>query len=192
MVRSGFAKAVLVGLVAAGLFVSTPAQAASIVINGGFETGDCTGWTLGGNTGFSGVINTAPYVNSGSFGAFFGAVGSDTSLSQNLATTPGGRYDLTYFLYSPGGTPNDFSVVWNGVTETALVNAGAFGYTQFTFQGLLATGSSTTLQFLLRQDPSFWGLDDIAVTPSVPEPSSILLLGSGLLLAGRLIRRKVA
>jgi hypothetical protein len=44
----------------------------------------------------------------------------------------------------------------------------------------------------MRQDPSYWGLDDVAAQTSVPEPSSILLLGGGLLLAGRVIRRKVA
>lgn len=43
------------------------------ITNGGFETGDFTGWTLGGNTGYTGV--TGSYAHSGNFGAYFGAGG---------------------------------------------------------------------------------------------------------------------
>src|SRR4030095_3009754 len=121
-------------------------------------------------------------------------------LSQNLVTDPGASYDLTFWLLNQGGTPNQFQASWNGsvITRSLMNNAAAFDYMQFTFQGLLATGSSTVLEFGFRQDPSFWFFDDVSVTPStpasVPEPFSTLWLG--LTLAGMLgvswLRRRPA
>ena len=134
----------------------------NVVTNGDFATGDFSGWTLGGN-------NTGPqvYVNSqaesGQYAAALGSVGSDGTLSQTLQTTAGQQYSLTFWLANNGSGPDDFTAKWNGATVLALTNAPAQGYTEYTFT-VTATGSTSTLEFDARQDPSHWNLDNISVT----------------------------
>jgi hypothetical protein len=74
----------------------------------------------------------------------------------------------------------------------SLLNAGAFAYTQYTY--VLSSLGNDTLQFQYRQDPSYWGLDDIVVTQGstgVPEPGTIGMLfgGLGLIVVGLRRRR---
>ena len=169
----------------------------NIVNNCGFETGTFAGWTQSGNLGFTGVDSAAIDVHSGSFGAFFGPVSTLGFITQNLVTTPGSTYNLSFWLRNDGGSVTEWLVSFNGVTLLDVSNAPAFQYTLFTFNGLLATGPSTPLLFGFRQDPAFWSLDDIIVTPAqgpaVPEPMTLVLLGTGLAgVATKLRRRKVA
>src|SRR5207342_1372158 len=77
------------------LLCSAAVANANLVTNGGFETGDFTGWTNGGNTGFTGVDPGIQH--SGTYGAFFGPIGSNGFLSQTLATTAGGVYTLSFW-----------------------------------------------------------------------------------------------
>jgi len=82
-------------------------------------------------------------------------------------------------------------VYWNGTLALSLPNA-APGYTQETLTGLVATGTSTVLQFSGRDDPNLIWLDDVDVeatpTSSVPEPASIAFCALGL--AGVWLRRR--
>ena len=45
------------------MFVANPAQAANLVVNGDFNTGNFTGWTKSGNTALSDIVNNASAYN---------------------------------------------------------------------------------------------------------------------------------
>ena len=174
-------------LVASAAAVS--ASAAELVANGGFETGDFSSWSLTGNTGFAGVTNNP--VHSGQYAFFDGAVGSVGVLSQTVATVAGQSYDFSFWLRSDGGTPNNFTASLGGVALIApLVNAGAFGFTQFSGT-IVAASNNASLSFGFRDDPGFWELDDVSLANGVggvPEPATWGLMLTGFLGAGAAIR----
>ncbi len=147
----------------------------NLVVNGNFETGDFTGWTLGGNYGMSWAgaqTSVDSQAESGQYAAAIGAMGSDATLSQTLQTVAGKQYTLSFWLANNGAGTNDFTVKWNGATVMALANAPAQGYTQYTFT-VTATGATSTLEFDGRQDPSSWRLDNISVTGIGTQASSV-------------------
>jgi hypothetical protein len=181
---------------AALLLVATgPARAQDLVVNGGFESGNFAGWTQGGNTGNTGVgtADDGALVHSGQYAAFLGPVNSHGTLSQVLPTDAGTTYTLTYWLANDGGTPSFFSAALNGamLAGSILNDPDAFGYRAFSFD--FTAAGSTTLQFEFQENPAFFYLDDVSVTPfsPVPEPAGLTLFGLGLVpLAGYAWRRR--
>ena len=114
----------------------------------------------------------------GACDAFLGPVGSNGTLSQNLATQPGRFYNITFDFQPDGGNPSNFSAVWDAQPALfSVTNAPASAYQILHFNAL-ATASTTSLTFNFRDDPGFLKLDSVSV--AVPEPASLALLGIAL------------
>lgn len=164
----------------------------NLVLNCGFETGDFTDWTPGGNTlnpggNYYGV--DAFDANSGNFGAYMSQDFIDggtapVTLSQSFATTAGDWYNFTFFLEQDTaptlGYTHAFSASWAGsiiesLTPTVATPGDVGIFDEYSFTEA-ATAPSTTIQFSFQNDDNFWSFDDVSVTLApVPEPSTALL-----------------
>jgi hypothetical protein len=190
------------------LLAAIPAAASSIVVNGNFSggpyTGGGAGWTDNLNVYNYGIWNfvylgdhgdpniadaltgcTGPSCITGS-GASLGA------LSQLLPTVAGDSYTLS-FLYSPeGASPNELQALFAGAVVEDLSNLASNSFVTYTVSGLVATSSSTTLEFLGRGDGGGIALTEVSVTddgPAIPEPPSLCLITSGLIGFAAFFRR---
>jgi hypothetical protein len=141
----------------------------NLVVNGGFEAGNFSGWTLSGNARVSCAVFSTGGGYSAHGGNYFAALGTPGlpggTLSQTLATTAGLEYLVTFWYASDGSNPNELKLSINGGTAADLVNIPSTGglYNEFTGLYFTATGSSTLLQFNERDDPGYLALDDVSV-----------------------------
>src|SRR5882762_783920 len=165
------------------MLCAAPATAANIVVNPGFELG-LSNWTVDGSSNW--FIDTIPHSGSNNIATQCGgAVCLDpvngAFFYQDLSTISGQRYDLSFWAFFEGG-PNEIKVTWGGLTAVDIVNPPIPDgvYTQFSALSLLATSSTTRLEFFGRNDFFYTSVDDISV--SIPEPSVLLLIGTGLLM----------
>ena len=152
----------------------------SIVQNGGFESGDFTGWTLDGDASWNFVLDSnsiarAPdYIYSGNYGVALGEYGSTAALSQTLPTVPGQSYLLSLWLDNPFSVATEiFDVNWNTDSSTCalydVTNPPVFGWTNLVFI-LTASDTNSTLQFVAENDDYYFGLADVSITP-IPLPT---------------------
>lgn len=159
-------------IVAALLGLGATAHA-NLVTNGGFETGNLTGWTAFGGQytnvstgGHSGAFKFEEFDNSGF-----------ATLQQSLATVAGTTYDLSFWsraYVDVGGNILRYQA-GSGPIATA-VRTTSWSQTTDSF---VATGASTMLSFYIETDPgtATWLLDDISVvaSSSVPDSSNLVV-----------------
>jgi hypothetical protein len=177
-------------IAAAILALPTPVSAQEVVTNGGFETGDFSGWTLFGTTSFTEVVLSSG-AHSGSYYAGFGPV-TPSGIQQTLTTVPGESYEISFWLQNlAGGAPNSFSVSFDGDILMSTASAPDFPYTLYSFTRTAAT-TSTLLSFTFVNDPRLYRLDDVSVSGSgaVPEPGTWATMLLGFSVTGFALRRR--
>jgi hypothetical protein len=176
------------------------ASANNLIANGDFETAPfnpspnavITGWTNSGDTRYGQVFNGTYWgisPHGGSYQALLGGLGALEFLSQDVATTPSGSYELSFWLANVFSSTSTAQVKIGGTTVWQENNQGVFPYTPYTFD-FTATSATTNIEFGFRQDDTYFLLDDVSVA-SVPEPGTLTLLGSAVLgLAGVVYLRR--
>jgi hypothetical protein len=166
-----------------GLTVTTAPPAG--VVNGGFETGNLNGWTASG--AYLPRIGTTAHT--GSYSAQIGStapVNGNSTLTQNVAI-PSGNSRLT-FWYQPHCTDTiTYDQIQaqirntSGTTLATVLNvcpASTTAWTQVTFDTSAYAGQTVVLWFNDHDDgyagdPTYFNLDDVAVTSYVPSPSVV-------------------
>ncbi|GAB2890528.1 hypothetical protein GCM10027046_18980 [Uliginosibacterium flavum] len=181
-------KNVFLALILAATAFTANAQQ-NLVVNGDFETGNFTGWTKSGNTSLSDVIANSVTSNS-TYVWRSGATGSLNYISQNLATTVGGLYTLSFDVFNSATSNQTFEAWFDGALVYSFSNE-VQNWTNHGFANLVATGLSTELKFGVRNDPSFTRLDNIGVT-AVPEPGTYAMLLAGLGILGLSLKRRAS
>jgi hypothetical protein len=182
------------------LMISAPAFAQNLVTNGSFETGYWTGWTTGGNFQDTEIVNTPFYwydgAEDGSYYAVLGPVGSPGTLSQTFSDQAGAQYTFSFYLAAGGEHPSFFSAMWDGNTILSLTDPNTYNRSWQLYSFTETGTGSDSISFNFQDDPGYIALDNIVVssngsgTGTTPEPSTFILLGSGVLALAGIARRK--
>lgn len=204
------------GVVVSAFILSSSAASAAIITNGGFETGNFSGWTV--NTGaptpypqvviaynqsggyptgaFGEPIPTAP--GGGTYGAYFVSDTSTQSISQAVSLAVGTSYTVSFDIYAPiNGTQNTFDALLQSLTDnnpSPVFHAKSLGAGWFHYSGGFVAGAGP-YEFSLNYTPggrtaADFVVDNIAIAANVPEPATWAMMIMGFMGIGFVAYRR--
>jgi hypothetical protein len=132
----------------------------NLINNCRFDTGDFTGWTVGGDTSFTSVQPGCGH--SGNFCAFLGPTGYNGTLTQCFTAGPGPFCTLSFWMGN-SGNPSHFGVEWRAGHEMEIYYIPNTPQVQWSRSGLPGGGGFTCLTLQYYNVPSFLQLTDITV-----------------------------
>jgi hypothetical protein len=175
------------------------AQAANMLVNGDFQTGDLSGWSQFGDTDYTGV-NTGspvsmqwPYMDFAA--AYFGAL-EFGGISQAVGGA-GGTYTVSFELMNSSYEPDLYvypyhaTIIFGGTTLLTDPVPGDVVPYSFTVTALDSSG----LSFAFQNVAGFYYVDNVLVEevapppPAVPEPASWAMMIAGFGAIGGALRR---
>lgn len=183
-------------LVVAALLVAAAIAQANLLINPGFETGDFTGWDAGGW-----YLGTGADAHSGTYGAAYHVppgrqAGDYYVMLQYVPVSAGVAYDASTWLRTVSFNQSeawlevvfhDDSGGWLSQYQTTHVS-GQTPYTQYSLTNMLAPAAAVTATVRAvvhttgtTTDNAWYTWDDFTFTQTIPEPTTVSLIGIGAL-----------
>jgi hypothetical protein len=183
---------------AASIMAASGARADNLVINGSFETGDFTGWTVTGGypqgIDESGGFENGAACEDGSYCAqIAGYSDAPDFTSQTIRTDPGQSYVLSFWVWqdAPASPTVSLNVTWNGTSLLSYLNpdVNLAYWNEYTFN-VVAAGSDV-LEFTGVNDCCYSYLDNVQLNgppPPVPEPATWAMMLTGFGAIGACLR----
>ena len=143
----------------------------TVAVNGGFETGNLTGWS-------STNVSVQNLFLGDQFGNYSAVLAGSGFLEQDVTTTPGQHYTLSFYVAGdPEASSTSFSAFWDGVPILSLSDV-ALGLHGYTFD-VVGDGSDPTTQLFFDFSGDGNGLlaDQVSITPT-PGPATEMTSGT--------------
>ncbi|HEY1787280.1 MAG TPA: hypothetical protein VGJ73_03955 [Verrucomicrobiae bacterium] len=152
----------------------------NLIQNGDFSAGGGSfeNWNISHSASepsYSGPAISGPGYNNPYYARFLNETAGNDILSQDIATTPGDMYDISFWAEDGDGHNLDAEFNFGNFSYNLLqafaIGPGEWysGWTNFTFD-VTATELETDLSFVIAADTgSEFGVDDVSVVPIVPD-----------------------